>query len=131
MKTTHLKRRLVVAAALAVAVSSPAFADKGHGHGERGHNEVAHNEPAHNEHGNNPKAEGRHDNGRHEGWQKKAWKRGDRIVWVDVDPRYYVEDYRAYRLSAPPPGYRWIRPMDDRYLLVDVTSGLIAQALGY
>lgn len=117
MNTTHMKRA-VIAAALAAAFCTPAFADKGHGHGE-GHR------------GHGPKAEGRHDNGRHEGWEKRAWKRGDRIVWVDVDPRYYVDNYRVYRLTAPPPGYRWVRPMDDRYLLVDVTTGLIVQALGY
>ena len=126
MKTTHLKRRAAIAAALSLALSGPAFAGRDHGHGDQ-HARYEHG----NEHGHNPKSEGRHDNGRHEGWQKKSWKRGDRIVWVDVDPRYYVEDYRAYRLTAPPPGYRWVRPMDDRYLLVDVTTGLIAQALGY
>ena len=77
------------------------------------------------------KADGRHDNGRHLGWYKQQWKRGDRIVWTDVEPRYYVTDYRVYRLTAPPEGYRWVRPMDDRYLLVELATGLIAQALGY
>ena len=73
----------------------------------------------------------RHDNGRHLGWYKQQWKRGDRIVWTDVEPRYYVNDYRVYRLSAPPQGYRWVRPMDDRYLLVQTATGLITKALGY
>ena len=77
------------------------------------------------------KADGRHDNGRHLGWHKQQWKRGDRIVWTDVEPSYYVPDYRTYRLTAPPEGYRWVRPMDDRYLLVNVATGLIAKALGY
>jgi Ni/Co efflux regulator RcnB len=78
-----------------------------------------------------PKAEGRHDNGLHRGWEKQAWKRGDRIPLAYIEPRYYVEDYRVYRLSAPPIGYRWVRPMDDRYLLVELATGLVAQALGY
>jgi Ni/Co efflux regulator RcnB len=78
-----------------------------------------------------PKAAGHHDQGRHLGWYKQQWKRGDRLVWADVEPRYYVEDYRVYRLSPPPEGYRWVRPMDDRYLLVQVATGLISQALGY
>jgi len=77
------------------------------------------------------KAGGAHDRGRHLGWYKQQWKRGDRLVWADVEPRYYVTDYRVYHLSAPPAGYRWVRPMDDRYLLVNVATGLIAQALGY
>jgi len=78
-----------------------------------------------------PKAEGLHDRGLHLGWYKQQWKRGDRIVWADVQPSYYVQDYRVYHLSPPPQGYRWVRPMDDRYLLVEVASGLIVQALGY
>ena len=78
-----------------------------------------------------PKADGRHDNGLHLGWYKQQWKRGDRIVWADIEPSYYVSDYRVYRLTAPPEGYRWVRPVDDRYLLVEVATGLIAQALGY
>ncbi|MBF6025382.1 RcnB family protein [Lysobacter niastensis] len=72
-----------------------------------------------------------HDNGKHKGWEKQAWKRGERIPIAYIEPRYYVDDYRVYRLHAPPAGYRWVRPMDDRYLLVDVASGLITEALGY
>lgn len=78
-----------------------------------------------------PKADGRHDNGLHRGWEKQAWKRGDRIPLAYIEPRYYIDDYRVYRLSAPPVGYRWVRPMDDRYLLVELATGLVAQALGY
>lgn len=81
--------------------------------------------------GRSHKAQGRHDRGLHLGWYKQQWKRGDRIVWADVEPRYYVADYRVYHLSPPPQGYRWVRPMDDRYLLVEVATGLIVQALGY
>lgn len=77
------------------------------------------------------KADGSHDRGLHLGWYKQQYKRGDRIIYADIEPRYYVEDYRVYRLSPPPEGYRWVRPMDDRYLLVNVATGLIAQALGY
>lgn len=76
------------------------------------------------------KADGRHDNGLHLGWQKQAWKRGDRLPVAELDP-YYVDDYRVYRLTAPPTGYRWVRPTDDRYLLVELATGLVTQALGY
>lgn len=81
--------------------------------------------------GNNPKAQGRHDNGLHLGWYKQRWNRGERIPVAYLEPRYYVDDYRAYGLAAPPDGYRWVRPMDDRYLLVQVATGLILDALGY
>ena len=81
--------------------------------------------------GNNPKAQGRHDNGLHLGWYKQRWNRGERIPVAYLEPRYYVEDYRTYGLRTPPDGYRWVRPMDDRYLLVQVATGLILDALGY
>ena len=111
-----MKKLALIAVPLALAfAATPALADKGRGHGGK----------------HEWKEEGRHDNGRHLGWYKKAYKRGDRLVWVDVDRRYYVTDYRAYHLDAPPPGYRWVRPMDDRYLLVNVATGVIARALGY
>ena len=81
--------------------------------------------------GNNPKAQGRHDNGLHLGWYKQRWNRGERIPVAYLEPRYYVEDYRTYGLRTPPDGYRWVRPMDDRYLLVQVATGLVMDALGY
>ena len=81
--------------------------------------------------GNNPKAHGRHDNGLHLGWYKQQWRRGDRIPVAYLEPRYYINDYRDYGLAPPPAGYRWVRPMDDRYLLVQVATGLILDALGY
>lgn len=73
----------------------------------------------------------RHDNGLHLGWYKQHWKRGERIPVTYLEPRYYIDDYRAYGLSAPPRGYQWVRPMDDRYLLVQVATGLVLEALGY
>ncbi|WCE02580.1 RcnB family protein [Pseudoxanthomonas sp. JBR18] len=106
---TTLAGLLLCTAALA---ASPAMA-QGHGHGN----------------GHNPKAQGRHDNGKHLGWQKQAWKRGEHLPRGDYDG-YYV-DYREYHLAPPPRGYRWVRPVDDRYLLVEVATGLIAEALGY
>lgn len=75
--------------------------------------------------------DGRHDNGLHLGWYKQQWKRGDRIEWRYVQPTYYVYDYDRYNLRPAPVGYRWVRPMDDRYLLVEIATGLIVDALGY
>lgn len=73
----------------------------------------------------------RRDNGRHLGQLKHGYRRGERAPVVYLQPRYYVTDYRRYHLAPPPRGYRWVRPADDRYLLVEITSGLISQALGY
>lgn len=116
-----MNKHTLIAAALTALVfgASPALADKDKKDG---------GPPGH---AKSQKANGHHDQGLHLGWYKQQWKRGDRIVWAEVEPRYYVEDYRVYRLSPPPEGYRWVRPMDDRYLLVEVATGLITQALGY
>jgi Ni/Co efflux regulator RcnB len=110
---------IALSLAALTCAAAPAFGAEGDKH--KGHKPVP--AAAH-------KADGRHDNGLHLGWQKQAWKRGDRVPLAELD-RYYVDDYRAYRLSAPPAGYRWVRPVDDRYLLVEVATGLVAQALGY
>lgn len=81
--------------------------------------------------GNNPKAQGRHDNGLHLGWYKQQWKRGDRLYWDHIERRYWLDDYGRYDLRRPPEGYRWVRPMDGRYLLVNIATGVILDALGY
>jgi Ni/Co efflux regulator RcnB len=71
-----------------------------------------------------------HDNGRHLGHYK--FHRGDRIPVVYLQPRYYVPDYRVYRLAPPPRGYRWVRPDDGRFLLVATATGVIlSEILGY
>lgn len=74
-----------------------------------------------------------HDNGRHLGWYKQQWRRGERVPVVYLQPRYVIDDYRAYRLAPPPAGYGWVRPYpdSDKYLLVQLATGLIAQVLGY
>lgn len=118
-----MKKHTILAIPLAVLAlaSAPVFA--GDGKDKPPH---AQSHP-----GNPPKADGHHDQGKHKGWEKQAWKRGDRIPLAYIDSRYYIDDYRVYRLQAPPAGYRWVRPMDDRYLLVNLANGLVAQALGY
>jgi Ni/Co efflux regulator RcnB len=61
----------------------------------------------------------RHDNGKHRGWYKGGhidrndWNRGQR-----------VNDYRRYRLQAPPRGYEW-RRVDNNYVLAAAATGLI------
>ena len=123
------KHTLIAAALTAFVFSaSPALANNGH---DGAHEQGKSKETKAKIKVKGAKADGSHDRGKHLGWYKQQWKRGDRIVWTDVEPRYYVTDYRVYHLSAPPAGYRWVRPMDDRYLLVNVATGLIAQALGY
>src|SRR5690242_20302097 len=117
------RTRIAIALASLALVASPAFAGDGkhkRHHVQGGPDQIYVIEGDHH-----------HDNGKHKGWYKQAWKRGDRIPMAYVEPVYIVEDYHVYHLSAPPAGYGWVRPMDDRYLLVNLATGLITQALGY
>jgi len=113
MKTVRLLGAALTAAAmLAVA---PAGAD-----------------PPHHAKGNGPPA---HAGGPHSrkapppGWQKKAWRRGERLPWAEVDRRYWVDDYAHYKLRDPGRGQRWVRQSDSEYLLVEIATGLIIDAL--
>jgi Ni/Co efflux regulator RcnB len=63
------------------------------------------------------------------GWQKKVWRRGERLPLHELGDRYWVDDYLRYHLKAPPPGHRWVRQSDTTFLLVDVATGLILDAL--
>lgn len=104
----------------------------GHDRGDRDRND-RHGRYDNDRHDNDRYRNGRHDNGRHLGWYKQSFRRGQHVPVVYLAPRYYVNDYRAYRLAPPPRGYRWVRPYHDsnEYLLVQVATGVIMQVLGY
>ncbi|HAF40882.1 MAG TPA: hypothetical protein DCG90_03830 [Sphingobium sp.] len=59
----------------------------------------------------------------------RRWAKGQRF-----DRRYatnyrVVNNYRDYRLSAPPRGYQWVRSGNDA-VLIAITSGLIGAVVG-
>jgi len=89
-------------------------------------------DPPHHARGNGPPA---HAGGPHHrdapppGWQKKAWRRGERLPWAEVDRRYWVDDYARYHLREPGRDQRWVRQSDSEYLLVEIATGLIIDAL--
>ena len=60
----------------------------------------------------------------------RRWARGQYIPRDYMASRYYINDYRSYRLAPPPRGYAWVRPYqnDDTYYMVQIASGLIAQS---
>ena len=39
---------------------------------------------------------------------------------------YVVTDWRARHLRQPPRGYRWVRSDNNEYLLIAITTGVIA-----
>lgn len=104
---------LAVSLAFLTVTSTAALADgKGHRH--------------HREHDGD--RGDRHPRGKHKGWHKQEYRRGAHIERVYLDNRYYV-DYHDHHLSAPPPGHRWVRHPDGRYILVAVATGIIADIL--
>ncbi|MFK0163132.1 RcnB family protein [Rhizobium sp. NPDC090279] len=57
--------------------------------------------------------------------RKGGWVKGRRLS--ASDRRRAVEiDYGAYKLTAPPRGYHWVR-IKNNFLLVGITSGLISK----
>lgn len=111
--------------AISLAAGSFAYAqgqgygnDRGRGHGDRRGNDAR-------QHDRGP------DRGRghmDRSWNGQQWRKGARLPAEYRHRQYYVNDWRAHRLSAPPRGYRWIQHGND-YVLVAITSGIIAQLL--
>lgn len=62
------------------------------------------------------------------GWQDRSWRRGERLPSSYRSQNYYVSNYGAYGLRAPPRGYRYVRVNND-IVMVAIVSGLISQIL--
>ncbi|WP_158636412.1 RcnB family protein [Luteimonas marina] len=62
----------------------------------------------------------------------RRWARGQHIPVEYRQSRYYINDYRAYGLAAPPAGYTYVRPhpQDDTYYMIELATGLVARILG-
>jgi Ni/Co efflux regulator RcnB len=45
------------------------------------------------------------------------------------EQRYWVRDWRARRLSAPPRGYQWVQTDTGDLLLMAIATGLIANVV--
>lgn len=56
------------------------------------------------------------------------WRRGQVIPAQFMRDQYVVNDWRSYRLSEPPRGYRWINS-DGDFILASIASGLISQII--
>lgn len=56
------------------------------------------------------------------GW----YQRGGRVPNNFRGPRFVVNNWHAYHLSAPPRGYHWVRGNNGDFLLVAVATGLIS-----
>jgi Ni/Co efflux regulator RcnB len=78
----------------------------------------------------------RQDNGRHVQRHvdkkvvihKQSWSRGHRMTPDERRRGSDVRDYRRYRLSAPPRGYKWVR-VDNNYLMIGIATGVISSII--
>ena len=126
--------------------------DRSHGRddGDEGNNHRDHHD--NNDRNDNDRwaQNGGHDNGKHlgqhknhyaqrhyharnpynrpDGYTSQRWDIGNRLPSGYYAPNYYVDDYRQYRLQAPPSGYRWVRVDNDVYM-VQTRSGLVQDIL--
>lgn len=55
---------------------------------------------------------------------KKRWARGYRLSPAERRRIAAVNDYRRYKLRAPPRGQQWVR-VDNDFLLISVATGVI------
>ncbi len=76
-------------------------------------------------HGHNRSYSGMYDRGRHEGW----YKRGGHVPPEYRGGSYVVTDWRSQHLRQPPRGYRYVRSDNGDFLLVAITTGIIASIL--
>jgi len=68
---------------------------------------------------------GMYDRGRHEGW----YKRGGHMPSEYRGGSYVVTDWRNRHLREPPRGYHYVRSDNGDFLLVAITTGIIASIL--
>lgn len=54
-----------------------------------------------------------------------SWRKGERFDSHQARNYRQISNYRAYRLSAPPRGYRYVQSGNDA-VLVGITTGIIA-----
>ncbi|MGC4251651.1 MAG: RcnB family protein [Sphingobium sp.] len=59
----------------------------------------------------------------------RHWAKGQRFDRRYASNYRVVNNYRDYRLSAPPRGYHWVRSGNDA-VLVAITSGIIGAVIG-
>ncbi|GGY23448.1 hypothetical protein GCM10008098_16130 [Rhodanobacter panaciterrae] len=76
-------------------------------------------------HGHGGNYSGMYDRGRHEGW----YRRGGYVPTEYRGGSYVVTDWRGQNLRQPPRGYRYVRSDNGDFLLVAITTGIIASIL--
>ncbi|MBV2147856.1 RcnB family protein [Sphingobium sp. AS12] len=57
------------------------------------------------------------------------WAKGQRFDRRQATNYRVINNYRGYRLNAPPRGYQWVQSGNDA-VLIAITSGLIGAVIG-
>lgn len=57
------------------------------------------------------------------------WAKGQRFDRRQANNYRVINNYRGYRLNAPPRGYQWVQSGNDA-VLIAITSGLIGAVIG-
>ena len=134
-----MKRRVILSAALAVALATPAltlaqgYGDPGNrGRDNRGDNNTRDERNDNNARDNRGDNNGRDNNGRdnhadHErgAGPQHAYHKGDRLRPEEHRKEYVVNDWRTRHLRQPPKGHHWVKSGDD-YVLAAIATGVIA-----
>ena len=84
-----------------------------------------HHDQADHHHNADHQHRGMYEQGRKEGW----YKRRGRVPSAYRGNQYVVTDWRADHLRQPPRGYHWVRSDNGDFLLVAVTTGVIASII--
>ncbi len=110
-----MKKQLSMLAcgALLMASAAAVMAQSQRPHQDRGHN------------GQSQDHRGMHDRGRSEGWYKK----GGHVPAEYRGGSYVVNDWHSRHLHQPPRGYHYVRSDNGDFLLVAITTGVIASIL--
>ncbi len=139
-----MKRTIMAAMVLSLAVGSLALADppEGHGHGHGhwqdqragdhydggGDRDEHYGEHRHHyEHGGPMRADEEFDSGRYwrpHGWYAHRWRHGERLPPAYRVSAYVIPDPVEYRLRPPPAGYYWVR-VDNNAVLAAVATGVV------
>jgi Ni/Co efflux regulator RcnB len=116
-----MKRTIIGAMLLSLAVGSLALADPPHGYDQE-HHDKHHHMVEHHHH-----APARFMTGRYErphGYHAHSWRRGDRLPPEYRASAYVIPDAAVYHLRPPPRGYCWVR-VDNNAVLTAVATGVV------
>ncbi len=113
---------LLICGILAVSCAASVSAQPQDNHDQDRHDQHGHDQGGH---APGPQGHAMYDRGRSEGWYKK----GGHVPAEYNRGTYAVSDWRGNHLRQPPRGYHYVRSDNGDFLLVAVTTGVIASII--